>query len=427
MPHRPAQVWTGSAWDDVGDNRLTTHTHAGGANGVNIAQSSVTNLATDLANKSNNPKTVDTKTANYTLVLGDKDKIVQMNSTSNLTITVPTNASVAFPVGTIVHVANINTGTLTIAGASGATVNEAGGLTLARWESGTLYQRAANNWVFLKGGGLGAANFSNTSTGTYTDGGGVSWKYVTFNASGTLTVTKEGLGDVLCVAGGGGGSFGAANESGGGGGGAGGYFLRTILLPVGTYTVTVGAGGSGGTNSSNQASGNVSFLAPSLVAFGGGHGGGLGGAPSAVASGGSGGGANAFLPAAGSALVAGAGNNGGRSTSGSGGGGGGGAGAAGSPGTSGDVGGAGGAGVSSSITGSSVARGGGGGGGGYLQPGGTATAGGGAGGQTIPSNGSNGTANTGGGGGAATNTAGGSSSNTGGNGGSGVVIVRVKV
>jgi hypothetical protein len=39
----------------VGDKRLTTHTHAGGANGVNIAQSSVTGLTDALGSKVDYP------------------------------------------------------------------------------------------------------------------------------------------------------------------------------------------------------------------------------------------------------------------------------------------------------------------------------------------------------------------------------------
>jgi len=404
MATRPAYVWTGSDWDDIGDKRL-------GA--------SVTALESELGSKSANPKTVDTKTANYTLVLGDRDKIIQMNNTAARTITVPTNASVAFPVGTIVHVANINTGTLTIAGASGATVNEASGLTLARWESGTLYQRAANNWVFLKGGGLGAANFSNTATGTYSSGG-FNFKYVTFNASGTLTVTQEGFADVLVVGGGGSGA-----SWRGGGGGAGGHLYATdVYLPSGSLTVTIGAGGVPRTPTDTVyqpgQNGNASRL-HSFYSPGGGAGSAIGEnttigtRPGNGFNGGSGGGGSNDTTGVGGSGTTGLGNSGGAGHNLAGGGGGG-AGAAGANATSGN-GGNGGAGLANSITGSSVTRAGGGGGGGT----GTLGTGGSGGGGSAGSTPGAGTANTGGGGGASTGAT------KGGNGGSGVVIIRVKV
>jgi hypothetical protein len=125
MPYRPAQVWTGSAWDDIGDKR------------VGIQE-------------------INTQTANYTLALTDIAKRVQMNNTAARTITIPTNASVAFPVGTRIDIANINTGVLTIAAASGATVNGRA-LTLGQWETATVVQRAANNWVVEPQAGLTAA------------------------------------------------------------------------------------------------------------------------------------------------------------------------------------------------------------------------------------------------------------------------------
>lgn len=57
MAHRPAKVYTGSGWDDIGDTRLLTHTHNGtdGAAIAEIPQSKVTNLVTDLANKVTTP------------------------------------------------------------------------------------------------------------------------------------------------------------------------------------------------------------------------------------------------------------------------------------------------------------------------------------------------------------------------------------
>jgi hypothetical protein len=72
MPHRGAKAWTGSAWDDIGDSRLLTHNHNGGANGANIPQSAVTNLASDLGSK------LDTTTAASTYLPIAGGKILQV-------------------------------------------------------------------------------------------------------------------------------------------------------------------------------------------------------------------------------------------------------------------------------------------------------------------------------------------------------------
>ena len=109
--------------------------------------------------------------------------------------------------------------------------------TLTYWD-GSAWQEFAT--------GAGPANFTDTATGTYSSGG-TSYKYLTLTASGTITIDTAGLADVLIV--GGGGASGASTTSGrcGGGGGAGGYaYLTSLYLPVGTLTVTIGAGGAGG-------------------------------------------------------------------------------------------------------------------------------------------------------------------------------------
>jgi hypothetical protein len=205
----------------------------------------------------------------------------------------------------------------------------------------------------------------------------------------------------LVVAGGGAGSE--------GGGGAGGLLTGTTLIPIGSFTVTVGAGGiSGGAtpNGSNSSISGTGFTTITAI------GGGAGGASSASGnSGGSGGGAGGGFTSGGSG-TAGQGNNGGSSSNGSGGGGG--AGAAGSNGTA-FNGGNGGNGLSSSISGSAVTYAGGGGGvgaGGSNGSGGT-----GGGGAGSAGGAGSGTANTGGGGGGSGSPGGG------GNGGSGIVII----
>lgn len=86
------------------------------------------------------------RTASYTLALSDVAKVIAFNSSSNLTLTVPTNASVAFPVGTVVNVYRAGTGSVTIAGASGVTVRNAGGIE-NQYEEVSLRKRATDEWV----------------------------------------------------------------------------------------------------------------------------------------------------------------------------------------------------------------------------------------------------------------------------------------
>lgn len=91
---------------------------------------------------------VNTQTASYTTVLADSGKVVEANSASALTFTIPPNSSVAYPVGAILNVTNINTGALTLAPGAGVTLQSPSGLRLTtQWASAALYQRAANVWV----------------------------------------------------------------------------------------------------------------------------------------------------------------------------------------------------------------------------------------------------------------------------------------
>ena len=89
------------------------------------------------------------KTASYTLSSSDeRDTIVEVNSSSATTLTIPTDASLDFPVGTTLDVIQTGTGQVTIAGASGVTVNATPGLKLrAQWSSVTLLKRGANSWL----------------------------------------------------------------------------------------------------------------------------------------------------------------------------------------------------------------------------------------------------------------------------------------
>jgi hypothetical protein len=94
-----------------------------------------------------NPQTGTT----YTLALADaSSKLVELSNTSSITVTVPVNSSVAFPVGSQIVLLQTNTGQVTVVGAGGVTINANPGLKLrAQWSSATLIKRDTNTWVLI--------------------------------------------------------------------------------------------------------------------------------------------------------------------------------------------------------------------------------------------------------------------------------------
>ena len=90
------------------------------------------------------------RTSNYTLLIGDDGIIVEANSTSPITITVSLNSTTPFPIGTKITIIRTNTGTVTIAGVVGVTINATPGLLLrAQWSAATLLKRGTNTWLLM--------------------------------------------------------------------------------------------------------------------------------------------------------------------------------------------------------------------------------------------------------------------------------------
>jgi hypothetical protein len=89
------------------------------------------------------------KTASYTLsALTERDSMIEVSNASATTITIPTNATLAYPVGTSIDILQTSTGQVTIAGAVGVTVNATPGLKLrTQWSGATLFKRATDTWV----------------------------------------------------------------------------------------------------------------------------------------------------------------------------------------------------------------------------------------------------------------------------------------
>lgn len=83
----------------------------------------------------------------YTLVLTDAGRVIEMNNAAANTLTVPTDASVNFPVGTVIDIFQTGAGQTTVGGA-GVTINARPGLKLSgQWATATLIKRASNTWL----------------------------------------------------------------------------------------------------------------------------------------------------------------------------------------------------------------------------------------------------------------------------------------
>lgn len=318
-----------------------------------------------------------------------------------------------------------------------------------------IYADATKGWLNVNTDStvVGSTHVEATG-GTVTTSG--DYKIHTFTSSGCFQVTGAGTPSnnkiSYVVVGGGGGAGGWA----GGGAGAGGFREgkcssdpyadspldsgTALTASIASFPITVGAGGVGKPypEKNSTTKGGASTFS-TITSAGGGV-----GAPNSTfpghtcgataGNGGSGGGATeGASPVVGQGntppVSPPQGNNGGTGGTGGGagyfGGGGGGAGAVGNNVAGPNDAGPGGAGVTSSITGSPVARAGGGGGGNVAT--GASTGGTGGGGASSPGGATSGTANTGGGGGGAyAPTPTGTSAGAGGSGGSGVVILRYK-
>lgn len=84
----------------------------------------------------------------YVLVLADVGLCVEMSNTSNNTITIPANSSVAFPIGTVILVRQMGVGNTTIVAGSGVTIRNPHATLklLKQYASVSLHKRGADEW-----------------------------------------------------------------------------------------------------------------------------------------------------------------------------------------------------------------------------------------------------------------------------------------
>jgi hypothetical protein len=110
-----------------------------------------TDLQTALDTKTNKLITTNRQTASYTLVLGDADKLVEMNVATANDLTIPLNSSVAFATGTQILLAQYGAGQTTIVPTSGVTVRSNGGkLKLnVQYSGATLIKIGTDEWYLF--------------------------------------------------------------------------------------------------------------------------------------------------------------------------------------------------------------------------------------------------------------------------------------
>ena len=89
------------------------------------------------------------KTASYTLdTLDHQDNVVEVNSASATTFTIPTNAALAWPVGASMDIIQTGAGQVTISPDTGVTLNFTPGNKLrTQWSSCTIMKRATDSWI----------------------------------------------------------------------------------------------------------------------------------------------------------------------------------------------------------------------------------------------------------------------------------------
>ena len=167
------QYYSGSAWVSISSEAVTGEIQAKGdlvvgtglntisrvAVGTNdtilVADSTTASgvawKAITVPNESITSAKIDEQASSYTLALTDKNKFIKMTSGSPNTVTVPTNASVTFPVGSQIHIIQYGAGKTQILPVAGTPTiyGTPGQFLRAQYSSATLLKCDTNIWMLM--------------------------------------------------------------------------------------------------------------------------------------------------------------------------------------------------------------------------------------------------------------------------------------
>lgn len=159
---------TGPAGADGATGPAGQGVPTGGTTGQTLRKVSATDYDTEWADPATGGVTeaqVETTQINaqtgtaYTLGLTDRGQTVTMNNAAANTVTVPTNATAAFEVGSVVSILQLGAGVTSIKGATGVTINGVAAGTGAigtRWQGASLLKIGTDAWVLS--GDVGAVS-----------------------------------------------------------------------------------------------------------------------------------------------------------------------------------------------------------------------------------------------------------------------------
>jgi len=85
----------------------------------------------------------------YTTLIGDAGFLIRLDNAAAIALTIPTNASVAYPIGTIMYLRQVGAGAVTIGG-GGVTFNTPDDLVLTPDESASITKVATDTWDVQK-------------------------------------------------------------------------------------------------------------------------------------------------------------------------------------------------------------------------------------------------------------------------------------
>jgi hypothetical protein len=117
---------------------------------ASITNKTLTDIAAEIALKQPILLTTNAQTGtSYTPVIGDANNIIELSNAAAITLTLPLNSSVAYPVGTTITLIQTGAGQVTVAN-GGTTLNGSPGLKLnGQWAAATLLKRATDTWFIF--------------------------------------------------------------------------------------------------------------------------------------------------------------------------------------------------------------------------------------------------------------------------------------